>query len=148
MFPDELGFPDDPGRLINDGILLDVRIGRRATRREPNPPLVEQQALIDTGARDCYVDVDLARTLRLDLRGSDPVGRIHDVRGPQQVPIYSTLIVIDRFDITLHDPCPGYEIRTMGGDFGVILGRHFLWQMRMLYDGPSGSVTMQRVSPN
>ena len=36
----------------------------------------------------------------------------------------------------------------MGGDFGVILGRQFLWQMRLLYDGPSGSVTMQRVSPN
>ena len=148
MYPDELGFRDDPGRLINDGILVDVRIGRRPTRTEPHPPQVEQQALIDTGAQDCYVDVDLARKLRLDLRGRDPVGRIRDVRGPQNVLTYSTLIVIDRFDITLHDPCPGYKIRALGGEFGVILGRQFLLQMRMLYDGPSGSVTMQRVSPN
>ena len=148
MLPDEVGFRDDPGRLINEGILLDVRIGRRPTRSEPNPPLVEQQALIDTGAQDCYVDDDLARELRLDLRGSDPVGRIRDVRGPQKVLIYSTFILIDRFDIALHDPCPSYKIREMGGDFGVILGRHFLRQMRMLYDGPSGSVTMQRISRN
>ena len=109
---------------------------------------VAPYALIDTGAQDCYVDVDLARKLRLDLRGRDPVGRIRDVRGPQNVLTYSTLIVIDRFDITLHDPCPGYKIRALGGEFGVILGRQFLLQMRMLYDGPSGSVTMQRVSPN
>lgn len=145
MAPDELGFPHDPGRLINNGILLDVRIGRRPTPREPHPPLVEQKALIDTGAQDCYVDDDLAQELRLDLRGSEPVGRIRDVRGPQQVWIYSTLIVVDRFDISLHDPCAGYKIRQMGGNFGVILGRHFLWQMRMFYDGPSGGVTLEHI---
>lgn len=148
MLPEELGFPDDPGRLINEGILLDVRVGRPPTPSEPRPPLVEQQALIDTGAQDCYVDDHLARELQLDLRGRDPVGHIHDVHGPQKVQIYSTLIVIDRFDITLHDPCPGYRIREMGGNFGVILGRQFLWRMRMFYEGQSGSVTMQHVSPN
>ena len=145
MSPDELGFLHDPGRLINDGILLDVGIGRRPTPREPKPPLVAQKALIDTGAQDCYVDDDLARKLQLDLRGSTPVGRIHDVLGPQQVWIYSTLIVIDRFGISLHEPCAGYKIRQMGGNFGVILGRHFLWRMRMFYDGPSGSVTMEHI---
>ena len=113
MSPDELGFLHDPGRLINDGILLDVHIGRRPTPREPEPPLVEQKALIDTGAQDCYIDDDLARTLQLDLRGSAPVGRVHDVLGPQQVWIYSTLIVIDRFGISLHDPCAGYKIQQM-----------------------------------
>ena len=43
MSPDELGFLHDPGRLINDGILLDVGIGRRPTPREPKPPLVAQR---------------------------------------------------------------------------------------------------------
>lgn len=61
----ELGFPRDPGRLIRDGVLLAIQIGHAQPLGAPTRHLHPQQALIDTGARDCYVDVDLARELQL-----------------------------------------------------------------------------------
>ena len=137
----ELGFPGDPGRLVNDGIVIPVHVGGGGARETDGQGryLSPRRALIDTGAADCFVDVGLAQ--ELDLKKIDRQQTVTGVTGKRlTVDVYSTRIHIDPLDITLLDPCPSYPLRTMGGPFDVILGRNFLLRVRMSYDGSSGSV--------
>lgn len=136
----ELGFPKDPGRLIRDGLLLEVHVGHTRQLGAPVPHLHPQQALIDTGARDCYVDIGLAGELQLKKVDRDTVTGLTGER--LIVDIYSARIRIETLDITLLDPCPSYPIRRMRGPFGVILGRSFLQRVKRSYDGSTGSVQL------
>ena len=142
----ELGFPGDPGRLIRDGVLLAVQIGHAQLPGAPTRHLYPQQALIDTGASDCYVDVDLARELQ--LRKVDRHTVIGVTGNRLTVDVYSARIRIEALDVTLLDPCPSYPIRRMRGPFGVILGRSFLRRVTMSYDGSRGSVRISATHGN
>ena len=141
----ELGFPGDPGRLIRDGLLLEVHIGHTRQLGAPVPHLHPQQALIDTGARDCYVDIGLAEELQLKKVDREAVTGVTGER--LIVNIFSAHIRIEALDITLLDPCPSYPIRRMRGPFGVILGRSFLQRVKLSYDGSTGSVQLTPPGP-
>ena len=132
----ELGFPGDPGRLIRDGLLIEVHIGHAQKREAPGRHLHPQRALIDTGASDCCVDIDLAEQLQLKKVDRDAVTGVTGER--LIVDVYSARIRIEALDITLLDPCPGYPLRKMGSPFRIILGRSFLYRVTMSYDGSSG----------
>lgn len=93
--------------------------------------------MIDTGATDCLVDVDLAQELQLKKVDRQTVTGVTGDR--LTVDVYSTRIRIDALDLTLLDPCLSYPLGTMG-PFDVILGRSFLLHVRMSYDGSRGSV--------
>ena len=134
----ELGFPGNPGRIVRDGLLVEVHVGQVRQLGATVQHLHAQTALIDTGARDCYVDVDLARELQLRKVDRQTVT---DVTGKRlTVDVYSARIRIEALDVTLLDPCPSYPIKKMCDPFGVILGRSFLRRVTMSYDGSRGSV--------
>lgn len=136
----ELGFPGDPDRLVRDGLVIPVHVGGGHAREIDGRGryLSPRRALIDTGATDCHVDVDLAQELQLKKVDRQTVTGVTGDR--LTVDVYSTRIRIDALDVTLLDPCPSYPLRTMGGPFEVILGRSFLRRVRMAYDGSKGSV--------
>ena len=109
----ELGFPGDPGRIVRDGLLVEVHVGQVRQLGATVQHLHAQTALIDTGARDCYVDVDLARELQLRKVDRQTVT---DVTGNRlTVDVYSARIRIEALDVTLLDPCPSYSLGALSG---------------------------------
>ena len=101
--------------------------------------------MIDTGASDCCVDIDLAEQLQLKKVDRDAVTGVTGER--LIVDVYSARIRIEALDITLLDPCPGYPLRKMGSPFRIILGRSFLYRVTMSYDGSSGRVQIAPTPP-
>ncbi|MDE2868237.1 MAG: retropepsin-like aspartic protease [Chloroflexota bacterium] len=130
------GFTGHPGRLIDTGPELQVEL--------TNPWALDERphackALIDTGANHCFVSGRVADDLRLeqfdteDFRGAggrfaSPRYLVH-LRIPQ---------LATRASILLARLPDADQIGR-----SVLLGRDFLQFYRLVYDGPTGDVTLQ-----
>lgn len=136
----EVGYPDNFLTLIDKGITVDVHVGHPSA---PVQDLHNYKALIDTGSRECCIDLDLVDQLRLQQVDEwTPIG----VEGKAiTVPVYPGRIVLDALGVMLIEPCQAYPVRAMSrGTIDVLLGRSFLHLMQMAYNGPSGSVKLER----
>ena len=136
----EFGNPGQPLYLAENGVRLVTHVGKTW----PGAPLHKLTALVDTGApAPYYIDATLARRLALRaIDGSSVVTR--SVAGEDRQPAYMARVSIERLGVSV--PIArliGFDIGRIGGDFEVILGRHFLRNYRMVYDGRSGSVTVE-----
>ena len=102
-------------------------------------------ALIDTGADDfCYVDNSLAERLGLPVRDRRPVN-LRVPTGKMESTAYAALVSIDGLDINDRVcRCMSYPIKEMRQNIDALLGRAFLREVRMYYDGPAGAVTVDR----
>ena len=104
-------------------------------------------ALIDTGADDfCYLDNSLAERLGLPVRDRRPVN-LRIPTGKLASTAYSARVSIEGLDI--HDRacrCLSYPIKKMRPNIDALLGRAFLREVRLYYDGPGGGVTVDRTT--
>lgn len=110
------------------------------------PPLIPAKklpALIDTGASHCSIDETIAQQLGLEPVDDDLVSGIH---GSASVNLYIAIIEVPG----LQRPKP---VRLAAGKLiegnhpqSVILGRDFLSEFLMFYNGPSGEVQIARPS--
>jgi predicted aspartyl protease len=140
----ECGF-SDPNRLSGDGPIILVDIGFDPTwrvgmpRRLPVPADRDVAALIDTGAQECFIDCDLAGHLHL------PVVDRREVAGglgKQEVDVYLAQIYIPALDLIQYGEFAGVYLHQGGLNFEVLMGRTFLAKFILMYNGPSGRVTL------
>ena len=132
------GFPT-PEELQLVGPTLGVRIGFSII--SPNARL--WPALIDTGARDNCIDVELATALKLPVIGTQNVA---GVGGVTTVNAYLGLVEIPELESVIWGRFYGAYLGSGGQYHRMLLGRSFLVGVTMRYDGNSGSVHVSRFS--
>jgi len=128
--------------LVELGPTVRVDIGLKS--RSPaggSPDLAEKRirALIDTGAGGDCIDDELARRLGLPITDE---GEISGVGGRHSAAIYTARVYIPSLDRLLFQPFTGVKLHEGGQWHRVILGRTFLRQYRLAYDGASGQVEL------
>jgi hypothetical protein len=126
--------------LVRLGPTIQVDIGlksRAAPGEPPDLPAKKIKALIDTGAGGDCIDDDLARRLRLPIHDE---GEISGVGGRHHAFIYTARIHVPGLGRLLFQPFTGVKLQEGEQWHRVILGRSFLRQYRLVYDGVSGQV--------
>ena len=123
----------DGNSLAQYGPTLWVRVGA-GTEGSPESPQV--QAFIDTGADLSCVDVDLARSLSLQLADIRTTRGIH---GEQRTEFYLAQLRIPVLSFTGRGILAGLHLQSSGFRQSVLLGRDFLRYFSMLYDGRTGA---------
>ena len=126
--------------LVRLGPTLKVDIGLKS--RSPagsGPDLARKQvkALIDTGAGGECIDDELARALRLPITDE---GEISGVGGKHRAYIYTARVWVAALGRLLFQPLTGVKLLEAESFHAIILGRSFLRQHRLTYDGKTGEV--------
>ena len=126
--------------LVRVGPTIRVDIGlksRAAPDQPPDLPMKDVQALIDTGAGGECIDDDLAVRLGLPITEE---GWISGVGGRHRAVIYTARIYVPALDRRLFQRFTGVRLSEGDQKHRVILGRTFLRQYRVIYDGGTGAV--------
>ena len=126
--------------LVRIGPTIQVDIGlksRSPAGQTPDLPEKRVKALIDTGAGGDCIDDDLAKRLRLPIHDE---GEISGVGGRHRAFIYTARIYVPKLDKLLFQPFTGVKLYEGEQWHRVILGRSFLRNYRLAYDGLSGQV--------
>jgi hypothetical protein len=126
--------------LVRLGPTIQVDIGLRSRSpagEAPDLPQKRVKALIDTGAGGDCIDDALARRLKLPIHDE---GEISGVGGRHHVYIYTARIYVPKLNKLLFQPFTGVKLNEGGQWHRVILGRSFLRQYKLAYDGHTGEV--------
>ena len=145
----DAGFTDSAAasgqrQLIQLGPTLSVEIGfdptfRPALGRRPGLPNSLYHALVDTGATESCIDSELAGILALpvvDQRG------IAGVQGASTANVHLAQIHVPELQLTVYGRFSGVHLAAGGQPHKALLGRTFLRNCVMTYDGRTGSVTI------
>lgn len=145
----EAGFPDGGGVLGRDalswyGPTIHVQMGFDASYRlvsphSPNLPSQLLPALVDTGAAVSCIDSDLALQLRLPLIDQQQVAGVH---GSQAVNVYLGQIFIPSLNWTIYGEFFGVHLQSGGQPHFALIGRTFLREFTLVYEGRTGTVTI------
>lgn len=98
-------------------------------------------ALIDTGAGESCVDEDLAQQLQLPLINQVQTSGVH---GPGQLNVYLAYIAIPTLGTTQAGSFVGARMTAGGQIHRALIGRSFLRDTLLVYDGRSGSAKIAR----
>ena len=104
----------------------------------PNEP-VSTHALVDTGATQSCIDIGLARELELpvidtvQLSGSD---------GTKTHPVFLAAVSIPSLEFYQYGSFAGVALAEGGQQHRALLGRTFLQNVIMIYDGIRAQVTL------
>ena len=139
------GHPDANQLLVDKGAALRVNIGfdKSWTPNPKAPPKSTRDgipALIDTGASQSFIDVDLARELKLLLFDE---GEVIGVHGPGPASYYTAQVHFPALKFTVRGQFAALPIRENYG-YDLLIGRTFLRHFRMEYDGVTGAVTVYK----
>lgn len=144
-----IGFNDTDSLSSQDllarfGPTLFVLIGFDQTynpRVSPRPslPQLELPALVDTGASESCIDSALAQ--RLDLPAVD-TGYISGVQGASETTFYLAQIYVPRLNWTIYGRFAGVHLTTGGQPHNALMGRDFLRNFVLTYEGRTGDVTI------
>ena len=131
-----------PYQLTRRGPTISVEIGidrdfQPGVGRRPNLPPDRYLALVDTGATESCIDLELAMALDLPVVSRGPV---LGVGGVIETNDYRAQIHIPELNFTVTGPFAGVHIRSDGHPFYALLGRTFLRHFSMHYDGRTGAV--------
>lgn len=119
-------------------LLVDVGLKSQSTPGEaPDLPAKQIKALIDTGAGGDCIDDEFARSLGLPRTDQ---GEISGVGGKHFAYIYTARIYVPSLDRLLFQPFAGVKLREGEQWHSVILGRTFLRNFVMRYEGSAGEV--------
>lgn len=145
-------YADTPGqdRLESYGPTLSVEIGfdplfqPHSESGRPDLPTESHSALVDTGAVASCIDADLAAALGLPLftRGS-----ISGVGGVSEVQYHLAQIYIPALNYTIHGAFAGVHLSAGRQPHQAIIGRDFLKNFRMTYEGRTGEVILSNDMP-
>jgi hypothetical protein len=146
------GFDDQPGApgsgcavLEFCGPTLFVRIGFDAAydpslpANPPNLPTNDIHALVDTGAGESCIDSGLAMTLNLPIVDRRMTAGVH---GAKEVNVHLAQIFIPGLAFTIYGPFCAVDLAAGGQVHLALIGRSFLRNFTMIYEGRTGSVTL------
>ena len=139
--------------LVYTGPTLVVHIGFDATcdpqsENPPKLPDVEYHALIDTGASTGAIDSKLAQLLKLPVVDQVNVGGIG---GMHTVNMYMAQVLIPSLKCVLYGGFTGVHLADAGCSQQALIGRDFLKNFAMHYEGRTGTVVLTNdidVHPN
>jgi predicted aspartyl protease len=96
-------------------------------------------ALVDTGAVESCIDSALAEVLQLPI-----VDRlqISGVGGAAEVNVHLAQIYIPELQHVIHGPFSAVHLTAGGQPHYALIGRTFLHNYTMIYDGRTGAVTL------
>ncbi|MBI1407484.1 MAG: hypothetical protein GC145_15340 [Caulobacter sp.] len=126
--------------LVQVGPTLRVDIGLRSRAVAGQPPDLPRKnikALIDTGAGGDCIDDDLAHSLGLPITDE---GEMSGVGGRHHAFVYTARLFIPSLGRLLFQPFTGVKLQQGDQLHQIILGRPFLRNYRLTYDGRDGSV--------
>ncbi len=144
------GFNDAPGAPGNDllaawGPTLFVSIGfdpdfnAQTALAPPVPGIVDVQALVDTGASECCIDSLLAAQLSLPIVDRRPVS---GVGGQHIVNMHMAQIFVPTLNFWIYGLFAGVNLAAGGQMHRALMGRTFLRNFTMIYEGRTGTVTI------
>ena len=132
--------------LIAFGPTLPVRLGfdpaySRQSMSPPNLPDTTYHALVDTGASDNCIDSAVAISLNLPIVDQ---ARASGVNGSFEVNMHLAQIFIplDEIEIVIFQKFMGVHLTAGGQPHHVLLGRRFLSNFEMIYNGKTGLITL------
>lgn len=129
--------------LVQFGPTLKVDIGRKLKSVPGEKPDLECKgikALIDTGAGGDCIDDRLAQKLNLPVTEE---GEISGVGGRHHAYIYTARLYVPSLNRLLFQQFTGVKLAEGQQFQRVILGRTFLRQYRLIYDGLTGEVDVE-----
>ena len=137
--------PHLTGKVGRGGPILDVSIWLSERRRKALiadgkavPPLVTVRGLIDTGASQSCVDVDVLSRLQIPPSGNTPVHTPSTGDEPHHFDVFEVAFVIPHEDSAkLIDSTPVVGAQLSQQGLGVLIGRDLLAQCMFFYQGPS-----------
>ena len=143
----DCGFPDRPGQPGRDALALfgpslPVEIGFDPNFRpgaRPRLPGQQFPALVDTGAAECCVDSALAVTLNLPTVDRQQVAGVH---GSGEVDMHLAQIYVPALDFTMYGVFAGVHLTAGGQPHYALMGRTFLQEFTLVYEGRTGTVTL------
>ena len=140
----DAGF-NDSGSLFRFGPTLYVQIGLDPTYRvgapTPKLPRVNLPALVDTGATLSCIDSSLAGQLQLPVVDRKPVIGVH---GPVETDFYAAQIYTPGLNLVTHGIFAGLPLTNSGQLHYALIGRSFLKDVTMTYEGRMGRVTISK----
>ena len=136
------GFSGHPDRLEVRGPILSVEIGfdpefEFGVHARPDLPDESYPALVDTGATSSCIDSGLAERLRLPIVDRYQVRGVH---GLYEVNAHLAQIYIPSLDWTISKALAAGDLYDEHNPIFALIGRDFLRNFRMTYDGRTGSV--------
>lgn len=135
--------------LIDIGPTIRVDIGIKSRGDPKDPPDLPQKgvlALIDTGASGDCIDNGLAERLRLPVVDEGVI--INGVGGSHEAKVYMARLYIPELDARLFQPFTGVKLSEGAQLHRVLLGRSFLKNYRLIYDGATGDVELVASAPD
>ena len=142
-----IGFHDSDSlsgqdQLVRFGPTLFVQIGfdpsfRSGVSPHPNLPQLELPALVDTGASESCIDSALAQNLQLPAVDT---GRISGVQGASETVFFLAQIYVPALDGTIFGKFAGVHLVSGGQPHSALLGRAFLGNFVLTYEGRTGEV--------
>jgi Aspartyl protease len=144
------GMNDVPGRSGRDGLVgigptLIVNIGFDpnydpvAPKTPPVLPPDQLLALVDTGAIESCIDADLAMRLNLPVIDRRQISGVH---GAREVNVHLAHIHISSLNFTIYGPFCAVDLAPGGQHHRALIGRTFLQNFTMVYDGRTGDVIL------
>lgn len=139
----ECGFADQ-GELVMFGPTLWVEIGFDSRFRpdkvgRPDLPQDALPALVDTGAASSCIDSALAAHLRLPIVNREHMSGAH---GSGELNMHLAQIWVPSLRQTTWGSFAGVHLLAGGQRHVALIGRTFLQNFRMVYDGKTGAVTL------
>jgi hypothetical protein len=144
------GFNNTPGvagnvLLVLRGPTLAVRIGFDPTYDPQNatrPPALPENligALVDTGASESCIDAAFAMSLNLPIVDRRLISGVH---GANEVNMHLAQINIPSLASTAYGAFAGVSLQAGGQPHQALIGRTFLQNFTMIYEGRTGTVTI------
>ena len=139
----ECGAPGYPGLLVRKGPLLSVDVSVPASSRLASTGAKEANkiscnGLVDTGATRSCLDLMLIQGLELPVVGREHVAGIH---GIQESNLYMAEISVPQLNVRIRGRFIGLSLEASRLP-RVVLGRDMITRLQMVYNGPTGSVTL------
>lgn len=148
------GFDDSPHLAGRDALLLygptlNVQVGfdpgfSRGDGTRPNVPVTPLPALVDTGATTSCIDSTLAMNLGLPIADRRPVSGVH---GSSEVNLHIAQMHVPSLGITVVGMFAGVHLTAGGQPHFALIGRTFLRDFTMVYQGRTGTVTISNDLP-
>jgi hypothetical protein len=143
----EAGFKNQDGtsnivKLLTYGPTITVVVGHVPPQNIENSTVQQIKsvsALIDTGASNCMIDTQLAKELNLIAVDKALVA---GVNGSSEHLIYMAAILVPQLDIHQFGKFLAANLKDGGQDHEVLLGRDFLANTVMIYDGVRAQITI------